>query len=334
MRRGTRKLPTRSGGSRGAFTLIELLVVVGVMAILIGVLMPVLASARRSARIAQCASNMHQVGVALETYQTENRQTFPYAAFQRVGSGSSSEISFDDLLHKHMDAGVLSASEMDAGASAKPVRIWQCPEDDRDRWFANAVRTYVPTNTRVKNVTGGAIQPGVTRLFTGFASSEASNNAVPTLRLSIKQSELHNTSQFITFVEYPTAGNWQGGAYRSSCSGPEQQSAFMPRGQTLHRGKWNYLFADGHVALHEPQDTTDPQFRTALGQVLGVMAGSGADPQPAGLPPYRVPPVDPRAVQSVEYTGPADTYWGGMWSGGGQPPKGAQLPRNDPPDKP
>jgi prepilin-type processing-associated H-X9-DG protein len=332
MRRGTRQSHlVRFRCNHSAFTLAELLVVIGVMAILIGVLMPILATARRSARMAACASNMRQVGVAVEIYQSENRQTYPYAAFQRAGAGNNSEISVDDLLHKQLGGGVLSASEMDAGASPKPIRIWQCPEDDRDRWFGNAVRTYVPTNTRIKNTTGGAPQPGVTRLFTGFAGSEASNAAAPLLRLSIKQSEVHNASQFITFVEYPGAGNWQGSALRSSCSGPEQQSAFMPHGQTLHRGKWNYLFADGHVALHNPADTTDPQFRAALGQVIVAMASTGADPQPGNLPPFRVPFVPPSAL-SIEYTGSADNWWGGMWSGGAQPPKGAQLPpRNDQP---
>jgi prepilin-type N-terminal cleavage/methylation domain-containing protein/prepilin-type processing-associated H-X9-DG protein len=334
MRRGTRQLQHFTGGGR-AFTLIELLVVVGVMAILIGVLMPVLASARRSARIAQCASNMHQVGLALETYQAENRQTYPYAAFQRISGGTNSEISFDDLLHKHLDGGVLSASEMDAGASAKPMRTWQCPEDDRDRWFGNAVRTYVPTNTRIKNATGGAPQPGVTRLFTGFAGSEASNSPAPLLRLSIKQSELRNASQFITFVESPSAGNFQGSAYRSSCSGPEQQSAYMPRGQTLHRGKWNYLFADLHVALHDPADTTDMQFRKALPTAIAAASTPGADTQPGNLPPFRVPFVDPRTAPSIEYTWPTDNWWGGMWSGGGSAPKGAQPPRGiDPQEKP
>jgi len=310
-----------------AFTLLELLVVIGVMAILIGVLMPILASARRSARMAACASNLHQIGISLEIYQSENKQTYPYAAFQRVGGGSSSEISFDDLLHKHLGGGVLSASEMDAGVSAKPNRIWQCPEDDRERWFGNAVRTYVPTNTRIKNV-GGPPQPGVTRLFGGFAGSEASSASAPLLRLSIKQSELHNTSQFITFVEYPGAGNWQGSALRSSCAGPDQQSWFMPRGRTLHRTKWNYLFADQHVALYEPADTPDPQFRIALGQVMASMANYSADPQPPNLPPIRVPFV-PSSAASTEYSGTADNWWGGMWSGGAPPPKGAQVPHTD-----
>jgi prepilin-type N-terminal cleavage/methylation domain-containing protein/prepilin-type processing-associated H-X9-DG protein len=307
------------------FTLIELLVVVAVMAILIGVLMPVLASARRSARMAACASNLRQVGQALELYQAENKQTYPYAAFQHIAAGVNTETSFDDLLHKHLNGGVLSAAESDAGVSPKPNRIWQCPEDDRERWFGNPVRTYVPTNTRIKNVSGSP-QPGLTRLFGGFAGSESSTSTAPLLRLSIKTSEIHGPSEFITFAEYPGAGNWQGSSYRSSVSGPDQQGSFMPRGRTLHRTKWNYLFADGHVALFEPGDTPDPQFRAAFQKAMSTMAVS-ADPQ-TNVGPIKVPPLVRSSDFSVEYSGTADVWWGGKWSGGiAQSPKGAQLPR-------
>src|SRR5439155_159938 len=163
-----------------AFTLIELLVVIGIMAVLIGILMPVLAGARRSARMAACAANLRQIGQALEIYQLENHQNYPYAAFEYVNGDINNEI---------------------------------------------------------------------------------------------------------TFAEFPAASNWQGSALRSSCAGPDQQAMFMPRGKTLHRTKWNYLFADNHVAAHEARETVDPRFTGALQQVMQSMATVTQDQnQPAMLP--------------------------------------------------
>jgi prepilin-type N-terminal cleavage/methylation domain-containing protein len=57
--------------SRAAFSLIELLVVLGIVAILAGMLLPTLASARRSSERVTCASNLRQIGVALQAYVIE-----------------------------------------------------------------------------------------------------------------------------------------------------------------------------------------------------------------------------------------------------------------------
>jgi len=63
---------SRSKPSR-AFTLIELLVVISIIALLIGILLPALSAARRSAYNITCGQNQQQLGAALYTYAADYR---------------------------------------------------------------------------------------------------------------------------------------------------------------------------------------------------------------------------------------------------------------------
>src|SRR5258706_12761916 len=59
-----------------AFTLFELLIVIAILGILIALLLPSLAHAKRKAQQVQCAENLHQLGLGLALYVADH-QVYP-----------------------------------------------------------------------------------------------------------------------------------------------------------------------------------------------------------------------------------------------------------------
>ena len=76
-----------SGNAMDAFTLIELLVVISIISMLISILLPALAGARKAAQQIKCASSMRQDGIAMRLYVQDNRYYPP--PFQKRADGSA-----------------------------------------------------------------------------------------------------------------------------------------------------------------------------------------------------------------------------------------------------
>jgi hypothetical protein len=117
--------------SRRAFALVELLVVIGIVALLIAILLPVLSRARAQANRVACLSNIKQLGTALLMYCNDNDEYFPTCAWW--DEGLAYRPYPEDWVHWQANR-VLddSAIAKYVGRGEQLKRILRCPADSFD----------------------------------------------------------------------------------------------------------------------------------------------------------------------------------------------------------
>lgn len=222
----------RPRGARCAFTLVELLIVIGIVAALIGLLLPALGAARRASQRANCLSNMRNMQVAHWMYITDNRGYLIQAGLSHGGHA--------------LDEGTAWLNTLSA-YYGKPL-IHRCPADNSPHW------------------PGGAPLPGTTDRFrrTSYGINNfLDHHLVPWGGPYVKINQVRRPAATVHFIEmaetgefagadHPHVENWMPGgnpAAPSILAAAQLQT--NRHGQTSKTRTYdavaNYGFLDGHA---------------------------------------------------------------------------------------
>src|SRR4051812_15036115 len=108
------------------FTLVELLVVIGIIAALIGILLPSLNRAREKAYQVKCASNLRQIGMAMIMYTNANKGIFPAPAI----SNNPVYFRYDDWIYWQPTRNIQEGTLVPYLSQPFSPDVYRCPSDD------------------------------------------------------------------------------------------------------------------------------------------------------------------------------------------------------------
>src|SRR4051794_4144147 len=118
------------------FTLVELLVVIGIIAVLVGILLPALSSARRQANTLKCLANLRSLGQAFLLYANDHKDAFPVVRSDTPDDGvtpqNSTNTYYTDMLIRYVSkTGKMNNSAKSDSANFEQTQksvIWGCPQ--------------------------------------------------------------------------------------------------------------------------------------------------------------------------------------------------------------
>ncbi len=239
--RHPRRLPRRTFSS--GFTLVELLVVIGIIALLIGILLPTLGRARESSKQIACASNLRSVGQGFVLYTSENNFFLPAAYVYNtsgsdgiapdVGGGSAAEPTlgythWSFLIYgdgettpeeafscPEFDDGGLASDEPEAGRSCRQVRSWtptSMPRPQRRRASASIARSGASRSRSMKPL---FLRTSSTKLFgretpapsSRVACRSHASRTAPTSSLRLNTTSIRESSRNSTTRKTPISSS-------------------------------------------------------------------------------------------------------------------------------